>query len=114
MEISLLPVSAGIELYRRQAARFYEAYLVGDPVIIRFIRDHHPQLRKWAEEECSYATVTPADIQLAMADWYYFASWMHLVEWEAEVTERDSSVFLFESAVAAIFTGGAPRLGGLL
>jgi len=114
MEISLLPVSAGIELYRRQAARFYEAYIIGDPGIVEFIRDHHPRLRKWAQEQCPYATVTPADIQLAMADWYYFDSWMHLVEWEAEVTERDSSVFLFESAVEAIFTGDVVRLESLL
>lgn len=114
MEISFLPVSAGIELYRRQAARFYEAYLVGEPAIVKFIRDHHPRLRKTAEEKSPYVTVTPADIQLAMADWYYFESWMHLVEWEAAVTQKDSPVFLFESAVEAIFTGDTLRLEGLL
>ncbi len=114
MEISLLPVSAGIELYRRQAARFYEAYVVEEPAVVEFIRAHHPRLRKWAEEKCPYIMVTPADIQLAMADWYYFESWMHLAEWVASVTQKDSPVFLFESAVEAIFTGDAAKLEDLL
>ena len=114
MEISFLPVSAGIELYRRQAARFYEAYMVEEPAVVEFIRAHHPRLRKWVEEKYPYITVTPADIQLAMADWYYFESWMHLAEWVAEVTQKDSPVFLFESAVEAIFTGDVTKLEFLL
>jgi hypothetical protein len=114
MEISLLPVSAGIELYRRQATRFYEAYMIEEPAVVEFIRAHHPRLRKWVEEKCPYIMVTPADIQLAMADWYYFESWMHLAEWVAAVTQKDSPVFLFELAVEAIFTGDAAKLEGLL
>jgi hypothetical protein len=114
MEISLLPVSASLELYRRQAERLFEAYITGDTAVIKFIHGHHHRLRKWAETECSYASVTPADIQLAMANWYYFDSWMHLVEWVAAVTQKNSPVFLFESAVEAIFTGDAARLETLL
>ena len=114
MEISLLPVSAGLELYRRQAERLFEGYVTGDAAVISFIRSNHPRLRKWAETNCSYASVTPADIQQAMAGWYYFDSWMHLVEWVAAVTQKNSPVFLFESAVEAIFTGDVNRLATLL
>jgi len=114
MEISLLPISAGVELYRRQAARLYEAYLMKDAAVVEFVREHHPRLRKWVEEDCPYMSVTPADIQLAMADWYYFETWMHMVEWVMEVTQKESTVFQFESAVEAIFTGDAARLEALL
>ncbi len=114
MEISLLPLSAGLEVYRKQAEKLYEAYITGDVAVIGFIRSHHPRLRKWAETECPYALITPADIQLAMADWYYFESWMHLVEWVALVIQKNSSVFLFESAVEAIFNGDASALADLL
>jgi len=114
MEISLLPVSAGLELYRRQAERLFEEYITGDPAVVNFIRSNHPRLRKWAEANCPYASVTPADIQQAMASWYYFDSWMHLVEWVAAVTQKNSAVFLFESAVEAIFNGDLTRLSALL
>ncbi|MBS1661791.1 MAG: ankyrin repeat domain-containing protein [Bacteroidetes bacterium] len=114
MEISLLPLSAGLELYRKQAEKLYEAYMTGDVAVTEFIQSHHPRLRKWAQTHCSYVQVTPADIQLAMSDWYYFDSWMHLVEWVALVTQRNSPVFLFESAVEAIFSGDAAALSLLL
>lgn len=88
--------------------------MTGDVAVTEFIQSHHPRLRKWAHDNCPYVQVTPADIQLAMADWYYFESWMHLVEWVTLVTQKNSPVFLFESAAEALFSGDATALGALL
>ena len=115
MTIQLLPVTAGIVEYRRQAEALYAAYMAGDTPAQQFIRNHHPRLRNWqGEGEYPYAPVTFADIKLAMAEWYYLESWAHLEAWVEEASSPGSPVSSFEAAAVAILSGDTSGLHSLV
>jgi len=109
-----LPVIAGVREYRQQAEQLFSAYMAGDSGVRVLIDEHHPRLRRLGAGEENHATVTLADIQLAMADWYCLESWPHLEEWAAEASSTGSRVSSFEAAADSILTGNAGNLGALL
>jgi hypothetical protein len=114
MAFHLLPVTAGVEAYRRQAQELYGAYREGDAVARELIDGLHPRLSKWPHGQYPYAPVMLADIQLAVAVWYYFESWQHLEDWVQEASSPGSRVSSFEAATEAIRSGDAPTLKALL
>ena len=114
MAFHLLPVTAGIDAYRRQAQEFFDAYQEGDAVTRELIDGLHPRLSKWPHGQYPYAPVTLADIQLAVAVWYYFESWQHLEDWVEEASSPGSRVSSFEAATEAIRSGDIPKLRALL
>jgi len=114
MAFHLLSVTAGVDAYRRQARELFAAYKEGDAVARELIDGLHPRLSKWPHGQYPYAPVTPADIQLAVAIWYYFESWQHLEDWVEEAGSPGSRVSSFEAATEAIRSGDASTLKALL
>lgn len=100
--------------YRRQAEELYSAYMAGDIEVKVFILGQHPRLRRWPQGEYPYAKVTFADIELALAEYYYHESWPHLEAWVEEAASPGSRVSSFEAAASAILTGDAANLSALL
>lgn len=71
-----------------------------DPLpLLSRLQDYHKQ----AEEP-------PAHGQLKVARWYGFESWQGLADYVEAVTQANSPVFEFESAVEAVITGDLPAL----
>lgn len=114
MTIQPLPVTAGMVEYRRQAEELYAAYMAGDVQGKVFVLAQHPRMRRWPQGEYPYAKATFADIKLALAEYYYHESWLHLEAWVEEASSPGSRVSSFEAAANAILSGDAANLGALL
>lgn len=107
-------MTAGVNDYRLQAEELFAEYKAGDPQVRLLIDRHHPRIRRLEAGEENHSEVTLADIQLAIAEWYYHESWQHLEQWAEEAASAGSRVSSFEAAAVAILSGNLPTLRALL
>lgn len=117
MEITPLPFRASLEEYQKQAEKLLEAWRVGDPGAIQIVSTRHPRFlddripwlpKKLPDSEIRATAL--ADTQLTIARWYDFQSWPALAEYVEAVTEENSPVCQFESAVEAVINGDVAAL----
>jgi Ankyrin repeats (3 copies)/Ankyrin repeat len=104
MRIAPLPFRSPVEDYEKQAAEVLEGWRAEDADAVRLVRENHPRR----------VTLNLADAQLALARWYTFQSWPHLVDWVEAVAREDSPISRFESAVEAVVGGDVAALSRLL
>jgi hypothetical protein len=123
MDLKPLPFRSTLEQYQEQAEELFEAHRSGDSQAIRVMHENHPRFldskitwlpKDHTDSEIRSAVLQLADAQLTIARWYDFQSWPALAEYVEVVTQDDSPVFQFESAVEAVITGDAARLESLL
>jgi Ankyrin repeats (3 copies) len=123
MMIEPLPVNAGLERYKKQAAKLLQAYRAGDRRTMYVIRQLHPRLQgrhhtndrnNVSDAEIRKANVTLADAESIIARWHQFGSWEALQKHVAELKRKDAHVLPFERAVEAIIGGGVATLKRLL
>jgi len=123
MDLKAVPFSAGLEQYRQQGAELFEGWQAGDPEAIRFIKQRHPRFldpripwlpRDVPDAEVRNAGLEAGDAQLTIARWYDFQDWPALAEYAAAVTQQNSAVLQFESAVEAVIHGDSAALQRLL
>ena len=123
MELSLLPFHSALDLYQRQAEELLSAHQAGDARALRVFHENHPRFldpnivwlpRRLAESEIREAALGIADSQLALARWYCFENWAALAEFAGAVTQNDSPVYRFESAIEAVIAGDLAMLKSLL
>ena len=91
MQFDPVPFDSTIDKYRQQA----EALLQTDATVQNAASD-------------------AAAAQQMVARWYDFADWTALSKYAEDVTQPDSPVYLFESAVEAVIEGDLPGLQSLL
>jgi len=118
-----LPFDSNLDLYRQQAGELLAAWRAGDREAMEIIRHNHPRFldervgwlpKNMSEEELRAAAFDSADAQLALARWYNFADWQALANYTAEVMQKNSALWNFESAVEAVINGDAVALAKLL
>jgi hypothetical protein len=123
MRFTPLPFRAPLAAYERQADDLLRAWNQHDRDAVEIVRRKHPRFLdetiKWlpknlSDEDLRRATLDDADARLALARWYDFADWPRLAEHVDAVTQDDSPVCRFESAVEAVISGDLAGLGSLL
>ena len=119
MDMTPRPFRVGLAEYQKQAEELLEAWRAGDPGAIQLVRTRHPRFlddripwlpKKLSDSETRSAALELADSQLAIARSYDFQSWPALAEYVEAVTEENSPVCLFESAVEAVINGDVTAL----
>src|ERR1700687_5122972 len=114
MEFHPLPFDASLDQYQKEAEQLFDAYKLGDSETIQRIRQRHPRFLDpkipWLslntpDAEVRSAGLDLADMQLTIARWYDFQDWQALTEYVRAVTEPNSAVYQFESAVEAVIAG---------
>ena len=123
MDSKPLPFLSGLEQYEKQAEDLLDGHQSGDPQAIRLIHENHPRFldaaipwlpKNLADSEIQRTPFDLGDAHLAIARWYNFLDWVALSDHVEAVTQKDSPVFLFESAVEAVISGDLPALEALL
>jgi ankyrin repeat protein len=123
MEFVPLPFCSRLEEYQQQAESLLEGYRAGDPAAIRIFKERHPRFldekilwlpKNVSDAEVRAAALDIADAQFALARSYDFQNWQALAAYAAAVTEVNSAVWRFESAVEAVVAGDLAALGALL
>lgn len=123
MALAPLPYRSTITDYRRQADALYAGWQAGEADAIRVFRTKHPKFldatipwleRRISAEEARAVPIDREDAALALARWYDFADWQHLVEHVEAVTKPGSPVARFEAAVEAVIDGDVATLRQLL
>jgi ankyrin repeat protein len=120
MELKPLPLRSSLNEYQRQAEELLEAFKAGDSGAVQIIRTKHPRFlddripwlpKKLPDSEVRSAALELADAQLTIARWYDFQGWPVLAEYVEAVTQENSPVCQFESAVEAVINGDVGALG---
>ena len=123
MDLTPLPLRYGLDKYHQQAEELLQAYRAGDAKALECIKHCHPGFldtdipwlpKNVPDEEVRKAGLDIADAQLTLARRYDFQDWAALATYVEAVTQENSPVFQFESAVAAVITGDAAALQALL
>ena len=123
MDLKPLPFRSSLEQYQKQAQELLEAWTAGDPDAIRIVRTRHPRFlddripwlpKKLPDSEIRSAALELADTQLTVARWYDFRDWPALAEYVHTVTQENSPVCQFESAVEAVINGDVAALRSAL
>jgi ankyrin repeat protein len=114
MKFNELPTRARLEQYEKQAQDLVESHRLGDPESIWRIKNDHPRFREMSDSEVRSTTFALTDAQFVVARWNYFESWLDLAEYVEAVTQENSLVSQFESAVDAIVDGDVAGLERLL
>jgi ankyrin repeat protein len=123
MDLKPLPFCAGLDEYQKQAAELLAAFRSGDAIASQCFRERHPRFLdakiSWlplnvADSELRAAGLEITDAQLALARWYDFRDWTALEAYVEDVTETNSPVYQFESAVEAVIAGDIGKLEALL
>ena len=123
MDLKPLPFRSSLEQYQKQAQELLEAWTAGDPDAIRIVRTRHPRFlddripwlpKKLPDSEMRSAALELADTQLTVARWYDFRDWPALAEYVHTVTQENSPVCQFESAVEAVINGDVAALRSAL
>src|SRR5579885_3030118 len=120
-DLKPLSFDARISDYHGQAENLFNAYKAGDPEIIQWIKERpHFWVKDYsdmvdpAEYQQSTAAFKMEAAKSIIARWYAFTDWPVLAEYVDAVTDKNSPVWQFESAVEAIITGDATTLRRLL
>jgi ankyrin repeat protein len=123
MDFNPLPFRSTVDQYQNQAEELLAAHRMGDPEAIRLFHEKHPRFldskilwlpRNLPDSEIRNSALDLADAQLAIARSYDFQNWPALAEYVAAVTQVNSPVFQFESAVEAVINGEAAALDSIL
>ena len=123
MDLKPLPFRSSLERYQKQAQELLEAWTAGDPDAVRIVRTRHPRFlddripwlaKKLPDSEIRSAALELADTQLTVARWYDFRDWPALAEYVHTVTQENSPVCQFESAVEAVINGDVAALRSAL
>ena len=123
MDFKPLPFRSTLDQYQKQAEELLAAHRAGDSQAIRIFHEKHPRFldakipwlpRNIPDNEIQNAALDLSDAQLAIARAYDFQNWLALAEHVAAVTQNDSPVFHFESAVEAVIDGDAAALESML
>jgi len=111
--------AAPLAAYRQQGQDLLDAHRAGDSGAIQLFHSKHPRFLdeniRWLpkdipDSEIQRATLTIEDAQLAIARSYDFQDWPALADFAEAVSNPQSKMFQFESAVEAVITGDAPAL----
>jgi ankyrin repeat protein len=123
MDLKPLPFRSSLKEYQKRAEELLEAWRTGDSSAIQLIRTKHPRFlddripwlpKKLTDSEVRSAALELADAQLTIARWYDFRDWPALAEFAEAVTQGNSPVCQFESAVDTVINGDAATLSSLL
>jgi|SRR5579872_3279508 len=123
MEFTPLPFRAPFPQYEKQAEGLLAALRSGDSEAISIFNRNHPKFLdsriRWlplsvSASEIQSAGLDLADAQVVLAALYGFRDWDSLKQHVSAVTQENSEVFLFESAVEAVIHGEADTLKSLL
>lgn len=123
MDLKPLPFCSTMERYQKQAQDLLDAWRQGDPLAVELVKTKHPRFLRpdvpWlpinlSDAEIWSAALELADMQLAIARWYDFQNWPALAEYVEAVTQENSPVRQFESAVEAVINGDVAALELLL
>ncbi|MCI0403704.1 MAG: ankyrin repeat domain-containing protein [Acidobacteria bacterium] len=123
MDLTPVPFRSGLDEYRKQASQLLEAWRAGDAGAIQLIRTKHPRFlddripwlpKNLPDSEIRGVTLEMTDAQLAVARCYDFQNWDALAAFVEAVTEENSPVHLFESAVESVIDGDVAALQSLL
>jgi ankyrin repeat protein len=123
MDLQRLPFRSGLAEYTEQAAELLQAHGEGDAQAIRLFHENHPRFLDeripWLPKsipgsEIQSAALELDDARLALARWYSFENWAALENYVEAVTEDNSPVHLFESAVEEVINGDLAGLRSLL
>ncbi|MFN0100965.1 MAG: ankyrin repeat domain-containing protein [Bryobacteraceae bacterium] len=118
-----LHFSAPLNDYHQQAKELLEAHRAADPTAIQLFHEKHPRFldekipwlpKRIPDSETQNATLTMEDAHLAIARWYDFQDWSALAEFADAVSNSQSEIFQFETAVEAVVSGDVPTLRMLL
>ena len=121
--MKILAFDASLHQYEAQAEELLQGHRSADGDALRIFHENHPRFldekipwlpRALAEGELRDAALGLGDARLALARWYCFQSWEALEEYARAVADRDSPVFLFESAVEAVVNGDLSALQAML
>jgi len=123
LNLQPLPFFAGLDEYQRQAEQLLEGHRAGDPDAIRTLKERLPRFLRsdapWLSKNLSDAEIQKAslgmvDAQLAIARSHDFKDWCALADFVESVTQSNSPVWQFESAVEAVISGHIATLERLL
>jgi ankyrin repeat protein len=123
MDLQRLPFRSRLGEYTEQAAELLQAHGEGDAQAIRLFHENHPRFldekipwlpKRIPGSEIQSAALELDDARLALARWYSFENWAALENYVEAVTEDNSPVHLFESAVEAVINGDLAGLQSLL
>ncbi|MVM29056.1 ankyrin repeat domain-containing protein [Spirosoma sp. HMF4905] len=112
--IQPLPFDAPLSHYEKQAEEVLTSYQSGNSSFIRQFNEHHLSFRNWSKATNQDGEFNLNDSQQLVARLYGFETWEKLIEYINDVTQADSSVWQFESAVEAIINGETTTLDSLL
>lgn len=114
---AILPLQeqGGLHQFEKQARQLAAAARKGREELLLFVQQHFPVfLHLHEERKMMSESFSAADAQRIVARSYGFESWAKLAEFIARISQPDSEVLQFESAVNAIITGDIATLGSLL
>ena len=123
MNLEPLPFRSGLGQYQKQAEELLAAHRSGDPDAMRAIHEKHPRFldskipwlpKNLPDSEIRNAALDIADAQLTIARWYDFLDWPALEKYVEAITQENSPVAKFESAVEAVVSGDVATLASLL
>ena len=123
MDLTPLPFRRHTSAVPRAGRSTVEAWRAGDASAIQIVRHKHPRFLNpaipWLPKKLSDAEVRSeafdlSDAELTVARAYDFENWARLAEHVAAVTDEDSAVWRFESAVEAVVHGDIATLESLL
>ena len=112
-DASLLPFSAALEEYERQAAALFEGLKSGEQAAEWRFKWEHPRFRGKTVDDVRATTLNLDDARLVIAHVHAFEDWPHLEKF-AETVRADGEVTRFETAVDAVVSGDAVTLRSML
>jgi hypothetical protein len=123
MQLTALPFRAALQQYREQAAALLDGWRAGDASAIQTVRLRHPRFldpvipwlpRRLRAGDIQSDAFDMSDAELTVARWYDFEDWARLAEYVQAVTDEETDVSRFESAVEAVIHGDIVTLRSLL
>jgi ankyrin repeat protein len=110
------PVSfdAHLDHYQSQADELLKAKQLGDNQLIQQIQKHQLTFRNWPEDGFHETGFSLVDAQQIIAHVYGFENWKELANYVDQVTQAQSAVWQFESAIEAMIIGDSTTLRSLL
>jgi ankyrin repeat protein len=109
-----LPYYSNIKLYEQQADNLAAVYHSADSAFIAHLRQHHPLFLPLPEIGSGNTGMSKDEARQIIARGYGFHNWSKLAEFTVTVTQENSPVATFESAVDAIVSGDTAQLESLL
>ncbi len=114
MAASELPSRPNLEQYRKQAKDLLRRFRSGDLEAQLRIKNAHPRLIQWSDDDLRNRAFVLADAQLVLAREHGFDSWPKFVKHIDALQGEHSSAMAWQRAETAIVAGDAVTLERLL